>query len=318
MGIHHSADTIARVEAKAVSGEWDFAWHIGDISYADDLVFWFLETWNTWCAMIQPTMLHVPYLTLPGNHEYSSHDPLLFEATKNFKVYNTRFRMPQSSLIEKKNASMFYSFNYGPVHFVSFSTETSYPNAPWDVSDWGDQMRWLAADLKAANTPAARKQRPWVIVAGHRPIYSSSSLYSYDGVPEDQPWPFPINSHTLQKTFEALFIDNDVDLVFAGHVHSYERLWPTAVNTPVQTNYSSPTVPTYIVIGNAGNIEGLSDSDTNPFGYSYWQSPAPAWSAFRYSGGYGYATLSVNRSALSWQFHHAADDHVIDEFVITK
>jgi hypothetical protein len=96
-----------------------------------------------------------------GNHEYSSRDPLLFEATKDFKVYNTRFRMPQSSLLEARNASMFYSFNYGPVHFVSFSTETSYPNAPWDVAQWGDQMRWLAADLKAANTPAARKQRPW-------------------------------------------------------------------------------------------------------------------------------------------------------------
>jgi len=318
MGIDNSADTVARVGAKSATGEWDFVWHIGDISYADDHIFWFQETWNTWFTMIQPTMLNVPYHTLPGNHEYSSRDPFLFEDTKDFKVYNTRFRMPQTSLTEKKNASMWYSFNYGNVHCVAISTETSYPNAPWDVSTWGDQMSWLAADLAAANTPAARELRPWVMVSGHRPIYSSSALYSYEGVPEDQPWPLPINSATLQKTFERLFIDNAVDLVLAGHVHSYERLWPTAVNAPTQTDYVRPRAPTYIVIGNAGNIEGLTDSDTNPWTYSSWQQPAPAWSAFRYGGGYGYATLAINGStSLSWNFHHASDDHIIDSFTIT-
>ena len=50
-----------------------------------------------------------------------------------------------------------------------------------------------------------------------------------------------------------------------------ERLWPTAVNKATQKNYVKPSSPTYIVIGNAGNIEGLTDSGWNPLGFGGWQ-----------------------------------------------
>lgn len=130
MGIYYSSETIARMQTRAQSGDFAFVYHIGDISYADDHVFWFQETWNTWFKMMSGVMTHTPYMVLPGNHEWASLDPFLYEITKNFKVYNMRFRMPQHTLLEKANASMWYSYNYGPVHFVSISTESSYPNAP--------------------------------------------------------------------------------------------------------------------------------------------------------------------------------------------
>ncbi len=44
------------------------------------------------------------------------------------------------------------------------------------ADDFGDQLSWLEADLAKANQN--RHKRPWIIVGGHRPIYSSSQGYS--------------------------------------------------------------------------------------------------------------------------------------------
>jgi hypothetical protein len=44
------------------------------------------------------------------------------------------------------------------------------------ADDFGDQLSWLEADLAKANQN--RHKRPWIIVGGHRPIYSSSGGYS--------------------------------------------------------------------------------------------------------------------------------------------
>ena len=41
-------------------------------------------------------------------------------------------------------------------------------------------LAWLGADLAAANTPAARATRPWVVVHFHRPAYSTGNT---DAVP---------------------------------------------------------------------------------------------------------------------------------------
>lgn len=313
MGIENSANTIARIESRALNGEFDVALHIGDVSYGDDHFLYYQRTWFAWFALMQKTMASVPYMTLPGNHEHGSRDPFNYFDASNFNVYNHYFRMPPAST-ELLNASMFYSFNYGPIHFVQISTETSYPNAPWDIDRFGDQMSWLMADLAAANQPAARAAQPWIVVSGHRPIYSSSEGYSDHGVPQDSPIPFvPINSATLQRTFEKIFRTFMVDLVFSGHVHSYERLYPTWHNLPVQTHYKSPPAPAYVIVGNAGSIEGLSAGNK-----SGWEVPQPSWSALRLSC-YGYGILEANGGqSLTWRFHNATDDQMLDTFTITK
>lgn len=48
-----------------------------------------------------------------------------------------------------------YSFDYGPVHFVAISTE-------WDFSLGSEQNEWIKKDLEAANNN--RKNVPWIIV----------------------------------------------------------------------------------------------------------------------------------------------------------
>ena len=53
----------------------------------------------------------MPYMTCPGNHEYHY----------NFSNYKARFNMPGD-----EDNRMFFSFDIGPVHFASISTEYYY------------------------------------------------------------------------------------------------------------------------------------------------------------------------------------------------
>jgi len=307
MGIDNSANTARRVNNLAANDQFAWVYHVGDISYADDHVFEFQDTWNTWFEMMENTTSIKPYMVLPGNHEYGSYDPFLFFQTRNFVVYNHRFMMPGAANSARKN--MYYSFDYANVHFVSISTETSFTDAPFG-DDFGDQLTWLEEDLKQAN--ANREKHPWIIVGGHRPIYSSSSGYSENGVPVNN-WIPPSNSLTLQQLFEDLFTKYDVDLIFTGHVHSYERNYPAYKNKRTG-GYVQPPNPIGVVLGNAGNIEGLEDENKND-----WTWPEPEWSAFRYGLGYGYGMLNVvNNTYLNWQFIDAASGNVLDQFSVLK
>ena len=105
------------------------------------------------------------------------------------------------------------------------------------------QANWLAADLAAVD----RTKTPWVVVAGHRPWYSSGSICD-----------------TCQSAFEDVFIENNVDLVLSGHFHVYERNSPIGKNGSIDANeLNNPSSPWYITNGAAGHYDGL-DSFTLP------------------------------------------------------
>jgi len=136
---------------------------------------------------MQPTAQQLPYMVLPGNHEAQCHSgPCLVEEDQrgerltNFTAFNHRFRMPSPESGGVMN--MWYSFNYGPIHFVQIDTETDFEGAPKDAyvgletGGFGRQMEWLAADLAKAASPAERALRPVIIVSGHRPVYSLDDI----------------------------------------------------------------------------------------------------------------------------------------------
>jgi len=305
MGIENSQQTADALNKRALNDQFDFVYHVGDISYADDHVFAFQNTWNTWFSMVENTTARKPYMVLPGNHEYTSWDPFLFLHTHNFVVYNSRFMMPGSASAERKN--MYYSFDYGNVHFISMSTETSFPEAPFG-NDFGDQLAWLEADLIKANEN--RKTRPWIIVGGHRPIYCSTQGFSDENGNPTNNW-IPLggsNSKTLQTRFEDLFMKYKVDVIFTGHVHSYERNYPT-YQSQILGDYSNPKAPIGIIVGNAGSIEGIDSGK--------WVTPAPQWSAFRWRDGFGLGLLKVDQLTLKWEFY-SANNSLVDSVTINK
>jgi len=303
MGTTNCNDTILRLIQRR--DEFDFFFHVGDFSYADDDFTdpdAYESIWNTWALSVEPITDRKAYMTSPGNHEAScrSVGSFLCDAKHdNFTAYRNRFRMPYQESGGSNN--MWYSFDYSYVHFVSVSSETDYPNSPegpgtlWNAGPFGNQLAWLEADLAAAN--ANRKQRPWIIVSGHRPMYSTCS----------SEWPIGAKQ-TLIDAMESLLLKYDVDIYMSAHVHGYERMWPICANGVPQTTYVNPTCPVHIVNGAAGNVEGHADfGNTQPY------------VVYRDSADYGFARLDVyNGTSLHWAFYRATDDTIADEFWLSK
>ncbi|KAF4045786.1 Calcineurin-like phosphoesterase [Phytophthora infestans] len=197
----NSVDTIAAVN-NMTSDEIDLVYHLGDISYADNdfleakqaAGFFYEEVYNKWMNSMMSLMSRVPYMVLVGNHEAECHMP--YEESGG-------------------TSNMWHSFDHGPIHFTSLSTESDYPNAPanaftiWTKNgNFGDQSSWIEADLKKAD--ANRENVPWIFVGMHRPIYSV--LISENDVPIAQ-------TAKVQAAFEDLLLKYKVDVVLTGHKH---------------------------------------------------------------------------------------------------
>ena len=94
----------------------------------------------------------------------------------------------------------YYSFDYGNVHFISLDSYDS----PRNVG--GAMYAWCEQDLQ--NTSA-----DWVVAFWHHPPYSKGS---HDSDTEGR-------LVEMREHFLPLLEDYGVDLVLAGHSHSYER-----------------------------------------------------------------------------------------------
>jgi len=293
MGITYSGYTIERLNA--LVPELDFIYHVGDISYADDRSSDLYEqVWNQWFGAMRYIMPSTPYMVAPGNHEHSSGNPVL-EDSENFNAYNYRFRMPSVESGAPKGSNMWFSFDYNGVHWVSMSTETDYTGCEFN-STFGDQVDWLAADLaKAAKN---RRNVPWIIVTGHKPMYSNNND-SY--VKEFMP--------PLLQAVEEMFHKYGVDMFICGHVHAYERTWPVYQNQRVGTDYNNPKGIVHITVGNAGNTEQTDNA---------WNVPLTPWSAHVWHAGYGFGVLDITRTTITWTMYRAFDNGVEDQFTIVK
>lgn len=68
------------------------------------------------------------------------------------------------------------------------------------------QYVWLKDELKKVN----RKVTPWLIILVHSPWYNSNTYHYMEG-------------ESMRVMFESFIVAAKADIVFAGHVHSYER-----------------------------------------------------------------------------------------------
>lgn len=206
--------------------------------------------------------------------------------------------------------SLMYSFDMGPMHIISISTEVYY-FINYGLKQIVNQYEWLVDDLKTANLPANRQKHPWIVVIGHRPMYCSNSnpgdcrrheTFTRVGLPM-------FHMFGLEK----LLYDNGVDLEIWAHEHSYERLWPVydykVYNGSLQAPYTNPGAPVHITTGSAGCDEK----------HSYFNTTMPYWSAFR-SSDYGYTRLrAYNKTHLHIeQVSDEKNGAVIDSFWIVK
>eukprot|EP00644_Phytophthora_capsici_P009442 jgi/Phyca11/106993/e_gw1.13.285.1 len=324
------ADDNSVASNKYVNGlvdEIDFIYHVGDIAYADNAFltaknvfgFYYEQVYNKFMNSMTNVMRQIPYMVLVGNHEAECHSPtcLLSSDKKdqlgNYSAFNSRFRMPSPESGGVLN--MWYSYEYASAHFTSISSETDYPNAPSNAyytnrvyGGFGNQLKWLEEDLKAAE--ANREQVPWVIVGMHRPMYTIRSCEA-DGVPNND-----YEALNVQEAFEELFIKYKVDLVLQGHVHAYERHFPTRNGSVVMEGvsndaktYKNPQAPVYVVTGVAGGPEGF---------FQFKNPPSPDWLVLMDNTHYGISKLLVTPTNLTMTMVESSTGVVRDEFSIIK
>lgn len=219
------------------------------------------EEWNDWFSAMQPILSKRALMPVQGNHE-------LFPPS-----YYGQFALPVMPGLPDGYQEHAWSMNYGNVHFVGLdSTQDSTVE---------DQVQWLEADLTVAK---ADPDIDFTIAMMHHPAYSASNHGSTDRV---------------QKWWVPVFEKYDVDLIFAGHDHDYERTFPLRKNVKVDKG------PVYVVAG-AFFADGYSNG-------------TDAWTAISKHGKVGnYVVMEVEGKKVSYTAFSSDGTQTLDTYSIQK
>jgi hypothetical protein len=125
---------------------------------------------------IQEILASLPYQSCMGNHEGSG---VLFSKYFPYPFVDGRY----------------WSFDYGPAHFVVVDQYTSY-------GPGSGQLTWIGNDL-------ASTTKLWKFIYLHEPGWSAGGGHS--------------NNTSVQNYIQPLCEQYDVSIVFAGHNHYYSR-----------------------------------------------------------------------------------------------
>ena len=226
------------------------------------------EFQNRFFAPMAALIAEVPTFASPGNHEYS---------TPNAMPYVNNFFLPTNN---PARTERYYSFDWGPVHFVSLDSQCGlgYTSTP-DCSP-AAQTRWLEEDL-------ATTSQQWKVAFFHHAPWSSGDHGSYTA---------------LRTTWGPLLEKYGVDLVLVGHDHNYERSKPMVGSGVAGAGQRGVT---YVVVGSGG-------ASLRPF-----NSTAPSWSAYRNATDYGFLDVKVDKGTLRAEQRTPAGK-VVDTFTLTK
>jgi len=141
-------------------------------------------------------------------HFFSSMKPLL-ERVALFPVLgnherDARFYYDYMSLPDPE---YYYTFEYGNAQFFMLDSNRK-------VAPGSEQYKFLERELR-------RSKAEWKIVCYHHPAYSS------DENDYGNTWYGPSTRGDLRtRKLVPLFDEHGVDIVWNGHIHSYERTWP--------------------------------------------------------------------------------------------
>jgi hypothetical protein len=165
---------------------------------------------------------------------YGNHDGHLADAESQTGPYFDIFTFPKSgeSGGMPSGTEAYYSFDYGNVHFIVLE---SYET---DRSIGGDMYNWAVSDIQ--NT-----MQDWIIAFWHHPPYSKGS---HDSDTESR-------LEEMRENFLPMLENYGVDLVLAGHSHSYERSFFLNSHYSTSDTFDSTTH----TIGNNGYGDGQID-----------------------------------------------------------
>lgn len=114
-----------------------------------------------------------------------------------------------------------------------------------------------------------RSVTPWLIVGGHRPFYVSTT---YAGTKDSD----ATVAAELREALEELLVRHRVDMVWAGHHHSYQRSCKLRRSQCVEDAADGGYVaPVYVVAGHAG----AALCNFPPTAEPYWEVVAPVFAS---------------------------------------
>ncbi len=148
-----------------------------------------------------------------------------------------------------------YTFTYGNAQFFIVDTNR-------DVGPNSEQYQWLEAELEKCKAT-------WIFVSHHHPAFSSDEN-DYGDM-----WKGKSTHGDLRaRQLTALYDRFGVDIVFNGHIHSYERTWP------VKEGKVTPAGTIYMITGGGGG--GLETA-----------GPIKPWFSNNVRHGHHYCTVSI-------------------------
>ena len=151
---------------------------------------------NDFFASMNPLMCRVPFYPVLGNHE------------RNSDYYYRYMDLPPPEY--------YYSFQYGNAMFFMIDSNKK-------VDEESEQYLWLEKQLQEleAREKAGTSEVVWKFVCYHHPSYSSDED-DYGNLWKGKSTWGDLRIRPLTKLYDRYA----VDVVWNGHIHSYERTWP--------------------------------------------------------------------------------------------
>ena len=133
---------------------------------------------------------------------FGNHDAVASNAVSRSGPYFSIFDLPAAAEAGgvASGTEVYYSFDYGNIHFVVLDSQTS------DRTPGSTMLTWLEADLAAT-------AQDWLVAYWHHAPYSKGS---HDSDTETR-------LVEMRENVVPILEDYGVDLVFTGHSHAYER-----------------------------------------------------------------------------------------------
>lgn len=205
-------------------------------------------------------MRQIPMFTILGNHEHDA------------AYYYQYLKNPEPE--------HYYRFTYGNAEFFLLDTD--------QYQEPGTEMyQWLEHALASSTAT-------WKFVVQHHPPYSS----------EEDDFGNTLYESSLKGDSEArllvpLFEKYGVDMVFFGHIHSYERTWPILNNEAVEKDG--------VIYVNLGGSSGRLEE----------AAPLRNWFTNKLRTTFHFASIAINGQTLQYQ---AIDEkgQLFDQFTLTS
>jgi len=240
----------------------DFMLFAGDIVSTSNEAYWreFFYAGGWMFGMM-------PSIVTPGNHEFDKAE----DQSRTFsKHWNQIYQMPGNTP-DKKYSNRNYYIDYQGVRFISLDSPSlgNYPEDSTIVLNWLDKT-------------LAENPNRWTIFFTHYPIYSCSQGR---------------NNEEYRNAVQPLLEKYNVDLVLAGHDHTYCRGF-NLENVKVK----GKNAPLYVVSVSGPKMYGLNTS--------FWSDRMASMTQL-------YQHISISKDKLEYQSFTVAGE-LYDYFVISK